>query len=132
MKTIDNGQDELAVRRIVNVPKRGIGAATLNRVQDYSMAYGISYYDALLRADEIPGIGRGASKILPFTVLIQTMRTKLEYASLTELMEEVLEKQVTGRNWRPRIQRNPRQGWKILMSLSIKLQPMRNPRSILP
>ena len=92
LKTIDNGQDELAVRRIVNVPKRGIGAATLNRVQDYSMAYGISYYDALLRADEIPGIGRGASKILPFTVLIQTMRTKLEYASLTELMEEVLEK----------------------------------------
>ena len=74
------------------MPKRGIGAATLNRVQDYSMAYGISYYDALLRADEIPGIGRGASKILPFTVLIQTMRTKLEYASLTELMEEVLEK----------------------------------------
>ncbi len=91
LKTIDNGQDELAVRRIVNVPKRGIGVTTLNRVQDYAAAYGISYYDALLRAGEIPGIGRGASKILPFTVLIQTMRTKLEYCSLTELMEEVLE-----------------------------------------
>lgn len=91
LKTIDNGQDELAVRRIVNVPKRGIGATTLNRVQDYSMAYGISFYDALLRADEIPGIGRGSSKILPFTVLIQTMRSKLEHCSLTELMEAVLE-----------------------------------------
>lgn len=91
LKTIDNGQDELAVRRIINVPKRGIGATTLNRVQDYSMAYGISFYDALLRAEEIPGLGRSVSKILPFTVLIQTLRSKLEHCTLTELMDAILE-----------------------------------------
>ncbi len=91
LKTIDNGRDEIAVRRIINVPKRGIGAATLNRVQDYSIAYGIGFYDALLRADEIPGMGRSAAKILPFTVLIQSLRSKLEYCSLTELMEDILE-----------------------------------------
>ena len=91
LKTIDNGRDEIAVRRIINVPKRGIGATTLNRVQDYAYAYGIGFYDALLRADEIPGMGRSASKILPFTVLIQTMRSKLEHCSLTELMDAILE-----------------------------------------
>jgi DNA helicase-2/ATP-dependent DNA helicase PcrA len=91
LKTIDNGRDEIAVRRIINVPKRGIGATTLNRVQDYSEAYGISFYDALLRADEIPGLGRSCGKILPFTVLIQTLRSKQEYCSLTELLEMVLD-----------------------------------------
>ena len=49
LKTIDNGRDELAVRRIINVPKRGIGATTLIRVGDYAAAYGISFYDALLK-----------------------------------------------------------------------------------
>ncbi len=91
LKIIDNGRDDLAVRRVINVPKRGIGATTLNRVQDYATAYGIGLYDALLRADEIPGLGRSSSKIRPFTVLIQTMRSKMEYCSLTELMEAVLE-----------------------------------------
>ena len=91
LKIIDNGRDDLAVRRVLNVPKRGIGATTLNRVQDYATAYGIGLYDALLRADEIPGLGRSSSKIRPFTVLIQTMRSKMEYCSLTELMEAVLE-----------------------------------------
>jgi len=91
LKTIDNGRDEIAVRRIINVPKRGIGATTLNRVQDYALAYGIGFYDALLRAEEIPGMGRSTSKVLPFTVLIQTLRSKMEYCSLTELMDIILE-----------------------------------------
>ena len=91
LKTIDNGRDELAVRRIINVPKRGIGATTLIRVGDYAAAYGISFYDALLKADEIPGIGRGSSKVLPFTVLIQTLRAKQEQISVHELLEAVIE-----------------------------------------
>ena len=91
LKTIDNGRDELAVRRIINVPKRGIGATTLARVSDYAAAYGISFYDALLRADEIPGIGRGSAKVLPFTVLIQTLRAKQGQISVSELLEAVIE-----------------------------------------
>ena len=58
LKTIDNARDDLAVRRILNVPKRGIGATTVNRVSDYAEAYDISFYDALKRADEIPSIGK--------------------------------------------------------------------------
>ncbi len=91
LKTIDNGRDEIAVRRIINVPKRGIGATTLTRVGDYAGAYDISFYDALLRAEEIPGLGRGSAKILPFTVLIQSLRAKQEHATVTELLETILE-----------------------------------------
>ena len=91
LKTIDNGRDELAVRRIINVPKRGIGAATLNRVQDYAGAYGISFYDALLRAEEIPNLGRSAGKIIPFTTLIERMRSAVGSLSLTELAKQLLE-----------------------------------------
>ena len=91
LKTIDNGRDELAVRRIINVPKRGIGATTLTRVGDYAAAYGISFYDALLQAADIPGIGRGSAKVLPFTVLIQTLRAKQEQLSVSELLEAVIE-----------------------------------------
>ena len=58
---------------------------------DYAAAYGISFYDALLKADEIPGIGRGSSKVLPFTVLIQTLRAKQEQISVHELLEAVIE-----------------------------------------
>lgn len=91
LKTIDNARDELAVRRIINVPKRGIGATTLNRVSDYADAYGIGFYDALKRADEIPSMGKAAAKIKPFVNFIQTMRSKLPYISVSELLREVIE-----------------------------------------
>jgi len=91
LKTIDNGRDEIAVRRIINVPKRGIGAATLNRVGDYASAYGISFYDALLQAGDISGIGRGGTKILPFTVLIQTLRAKQEMGTVSDILKGVIE-----------------------------------------
>ncbi len=91
LKTIDNGKDEVAVRRIINIPKRGIGATTLNRVGDYAGAYGISFYEALLRAEEIPNLGRSGGKIRPFTVLIQAMGSKLAYMSLTDMTKELLD-----------------------------------------
>ena len=75
------------MRRIINVPKRGIGATTLSRVGEFAVANDMGFYEALLNAEEIPGIGRGASKVLPFTVLIQTLRAKQEYAKVSELLE---------------------------------------------
>ena len=91
LKTIDNASDDLAVRRIINVPKRGIGATTLNRVQEYAIANDISFYDALKVADQIPSIGKAAAKIRPFVLLIQSMRSKLGLISLKELFDELLE-----------------------------------------
>lgn len=91
LKTIDNARDDLAVRRIINVPKRGIGATTLNRVQDYAIQEGISFYTALKMADDIPTVGRSAAKIKPFVNLIQTMRSKLEYIGVTALLQEIID-----------------------------------------
>ncbi len=91
MKTVDNGQDDLAVRRIINVPKRGIGAATISRVQEYALSQGISFYDALRRVKEIPGTGRSAAKIESFVTLIQTLRSKQEFYSVKELLEDIAE-----------------------------------------
>ena len=91
LKTVDNAKDDLAVRRIINVPKRGIGATTLGRVQDYAVDRGISFYDALKEADRIPSIGRSAVKLTPFVTFIQTLRSQQEFLSVHELLGEIIE-----------------------------------------
>ncbi len=90
LKTIDNGRDDLAVRRIINVPRRGIGPTTIDRVQEYATEHEMSFYDALRMAEQIPSLGRAASKITPFVNLIQVLRSKLEFMSLKDFMEEIL------------------------------------------
>lgn len=92
LKTIDNGRDDVAVKRILNVPKRGIGAATVDKVTDYAEMRNISFYDALREADQIMSLGRAAVKIAPFVQLIQTFRSKLEYYGIEELLKDILEK----------------------------------------
>lgn len=91
LKTIDNARDDLAVRRIINVPKRGIGATTLNRVADYAAEQDLSFYNALKMADDIPTLGKSAAKIHPFVNFIQVMRSKLELISVSELLQEIIE-----------------------------------------
>lgn len=91
LKTIDNGRDDLAVRRIINVPKRGIGATTLGRVQEYAADNGMSFYNALKMADDIQSIGRAGVKIKPFVTLIQSMRSKVEYLSVSQLLQDVID-----------------------------------------
>ncbi|MDD6490794.1 MAG: DNA helicase PcrA [Firmicutes bacterium] len=91
LKTIDNGRDDLAVKRIINVPRRGIGAATIARVQDYADMREISFYDALRQADDITGLGKSASKLKPFVTMIQSFRSKLEYYGLEDLIKDVIE-----------------------------------------
>ena len=91
LKTIDNSRDDLAVRRIINVPKRGIGATTLGRVQDYAERMNISFYDALRVAEEVPSIGRSLSKIDGFVTFIQSLKSKADSYTVRELLEEVIE-----------------------------------------
>lgn len=91
LKTIDNGRDDLSVKRIINIPKRGIGATTIAKVQDYADMREISFYDALRVADEIMGIGKAADKIRPFVTMIQTFRSKLEFYGLEDLIKDLIE-----------------------------------------
>ncbi|MBS6118158.1 MAG: DNA helicase PcrA [Clostridiales bacterium] len=90
LKTISNAKDDVAVRRILNVPKRGIGAATVSKVQDYAEYMQVSFYDALRVAEEIPSIGRSLSKINGFVDFIQSLRSKEEVYTVRELLEEVI------------------------------------------
>ncbi len=93
LKTIDNGMDNIAIKRIINVPKRGIGLTTVDKVNDYAIQNDISFYDALTRAHYIPGMGRTASKLTPFISLIEGLKTKIrsEGYALHELIDDILD-----------------------------------------
>jgi len=91
LKTIDNGRDDLAVKRILNVPKRGIGAASIAKVQEYAEVRGISFYDALKEGDQIPSLGKAYAKIQPFVTMIQNFRTKAQYYGIEDMVRDVVE-----------------------------------------
>lgn len=92
LKTVDNGRDDLAVRRIINVPKRGIGLTTINRIQESADERGIGFYEALLAPELIPGVGRSASKLDSFAALIEYFKGQTEKESITDLLREIIEK----------------------------------------
>lgn len=93
LKTIANGRDDLSSLRVINVPKRGIGATSIGKVQAFASERGFSMYDAFCRAKAVPGLGKTAEKILKFTEQIEDFRARLEEEtySLHELIEDVLD-----------------------------------------
>ena len=93
LKTIANGRDDLSSLRVVNVPKRGIGATSIGKVQAFASERGFSMYDAFCRAKAVPGLGKTAEKILKFTEQIEDFRARIEEEtySLHELIEDVLD-----------------------------------------
>ena len=92
LKTIDNGRDEVALRRIINVPKRSIGAASLEKVADYAQMKDITLFDALCEADQIRGLGRAEAKIRGFVNLIEVLRSGLSSYTLPDLIKSLLER----------------------------------------
>lgn len=91
LKTIDNGKDDLAVKRIINVPRRGIGATSLNRVQQFAIDNDMSLFDALLDSEYVPGLGAGKKKLDAFTNMIRVFRAKAEEMSVDELIHCILD-----------------------------------------
>jgi DNA helicase-2/ATP-dependent DNA helicase PcrA len=94
LKTVDNGRDDLTVKRIINVPKRGIGAASISKLDTYAAANNIDFYTALCAGTEVPGLGKAADKIRPFVDLIEALRQKAPSISVAQLLEEIID--VTG------------------------------------
>lgn len=92
LKTIESGRDEVAVRRILNVPRRGIGNATLEKLEDYAQMRGIGLYAAMEQADEIMSLGKTSAKIRPFVQLIQSLRKERNQKTIPELIQLILEK----------------------------------------
>ncbi|MBQ7658300.1 MAG: UvrD-helicase domain-containing protein [Butyrivibrio sp.] len=91
LKTIDSGLDDIAVKRIINVPKRGIGATTIENVQAYADERQISFFEALCEADQIMTISRGSAKLTDFVTMIRAFRTKSKSYSLEELLKDVID-----------------------------------------
>ena len=91
LKTIDNGADDLAVRRIINIPRRGIGAASIAKVQLYADVSGLSFFEALTRAGQIPGTGRTGKKMEDFADYILGLRSKAREYKVSQLLEDVIE-----------------------------------------
>ena len=93
LKTIANGRDDLAVQRIINVPKRGIGAMSVARVNMFAMENDMSFYEALERVQAVPGIGKAALKIGVFTDQISEFRKMLkEETPIKDVIEAILDK----------------------------------------
>ena len=92
LKTIDNGRDDVAVRRIINIPKRGIGAVSVEKIEDYAQMQDISLYDAMELADEIMSLGKTAAKVRPFVQLIRELRKASSELTIAELIQEIVER----------------------------------------
>jgi len=90
LKTVDNGQDDVAVKRIINVPKRGIGAASVGKVDEFASYNQMSFFDAAKMAKEIPGLGRAADKIQVFADQMLVYRSKLPYIGISGLLDEII------------------------------------------
>ena len=91
LKTIANGNDDIALLRIINVPKRGIGATTMAKITSYANTNGISLFDAMTLANTL-GLGKVGEKILKFTNLIESYRDKVRLkANISQLITELLE-----------------------------------------
>ena len=91
LKVVDSGMDDLSVKRIINVPKRGIGQTTINRLQGFAILNQMSFLDAVFNADEIPEVARALAKLHKFADMIEEFR---EYASeheISELLEHILD-----------------------------------------
>lgn len=93
LKLLVNASDDQSVKRIINVPRRGIGAASIEKVNDFALANDMNFYDALLDIDEVPGMARAAEKIGKFTELIEGIKSMLDDGSfLSEIYDAVIEK----------------------------------------
>ncbi|MBQ9065007.1 MAG: DNA helicase PcrA [Blautia sp.] len=91
LRTIDNARDDVSVRRILNVPRRGIGDTTQARIQEYAGEMDMSFFDALRVAEEIPAVKRSLSKIDSFVTFIMALRTKAEILTVRELLQDVID-----------------------------------------
>ena len=92
MKVVDNARDDLAVQRIINVPKRGIGATSIGKALDFAYINEVNLFEALEHTDRIPSLGRAAAKITPFVELIYHFREVAENQGVSMLLQDIIEK----------------------------------------
>lgn len=92
LRLISNPHDDISLRRIINVPKRGVGSTSVDKIANFAAMQDTSMFDAL-ESIELIGLSPKISKTcLEFRDMIKGYSNMQEYLSVTELVEEVLEK----------------------------------------
>jgi DNA helicase-2/ATP-dependent DNA helicase PcrA len=91
LKMLVNPADEVSVKRIINEPRRGIGSTTVAHVDRFSQAYGISFFEALTRVDEIPQLNaRARNAVLEFTGLYQMLQQAVDDGGVQGAVDAVI------------------------------------------
>lgn len=91
LKVLVNPQDDISIKRIINVPKRSIGDATVSKVQDFAADFELNMWDALSEVKSIPTLtSRNVSTIEPFVALIENLMTLSETVPVSVLIESIL------------------------------------------
>ncbi len=91
LRVINNPLDSVSLLRIINVPRRGIGEASVDKVAEYATAMDMSFFDALKDLDAIPGLGARQKKLVEFRALLQSFIEFAKTHTVTEVMNEILE-----------------------------------------
>ncbi|WP_404408245.1 DNA helicase PcrA [Jeotgalibacillus malaysiensis] len=92
LRLVANPDDDISLIRIINVPKRGVGTTSLDKIANYARDNEMSMYNALELADFIGLSGKAAKTVLEFRDFIKNFTQMQEYLSVTELVEDILEK----------------------------------------
>lgn len=89
---VNNPNDNVRLRRIINVPKRGIGDTTVNKASEIASGLGISLYEVFSHADEYEALKRSSKKLMQFTQTIESVRENLDKIPIDELFEDIIRK----------------------------------------
>ena len=92
LRLISNPADDLSFNRIINVPKRGIGGVSLQKLYDFSNIYDYSYLDAAKNVSLSPLTGKAATETGKFAKMLTDLQQMAEFVSVTEIVEQMLEK----------------------------------------
>ncbi|NTW70902.1 MAG: DNA helicase PcrA [Eubacteriaceae bacterium] len=88
---LDNNRDDLSIRRIINMPKRGIGEATIDKLQQFAEFKRWSLSDVILNIDEMVGLSSGVmAKLKEFSEMIKEFTRKKDEIKLSQLIEKVI------------------------------------------
>lgn len=91
LRVLENPLDNVSLKRIINVPKRGIGSSTIEKLENYATEIGESIYGIILELDKIEGLSqRAKNSIEPFITMVNTLMAKKELTGVKDFVEEVI------------------------------------------
>jgi len=92
LRVVQNPNDDISLSRIINVPKRGIGKTTLDRIEQLSVEREASMYRIIAYANSFPELGRSTRGLLDFYGFVEEMRAKMQSTDLVEFIELLIDR----------------------------------------